>query len=306
MKIKEDRSIGMYILLSICTCGFYGYYFIYSMSLDANTLCTGDGKKTPGLVQFILLSVITCGIYSIYWEYSLGNRLAENAPRYGVNFQENGSSVLMWRIFGLLLCGLGAFVAVHILIKNMNTLAHLYNNGAGGNRQQNAWPNQQIPILQGGVDTASQTPYAEKQGMPQNEESAYTMAEEKWMPDANSAWKPKKEAAHKETDHKEPKPGGLVECCAGIYKGAKFPFEEELIIGRDGACAHIVIDNPKVSRRHCIIRRNSQNGGYLVINTSANGLFYKNGQAFPKDVPVACSAGTVLVIGKSGNEFILK
>ena len=303
MRVKEDRSLGMYILLTICTCGIYSWYFIYTMAQDANTLCSGDGKKTPGLAQYILLSIITCGFYNIYWAYTLGNRLAENAPRYGVDFQENGSSVLLWYLFGAMLCGIGPFVAMHILIKNMNTLAHLYNNGAGENSHQNAWQDQPLLISQNGTDADGQVADAEKQGMHQNEENAYTKPEKDWMPDAGSAWKPKSETKEKP---KASKPSGLVECLGGIYKGAKFPFEEEIVIGRDGACASIVIDNPKVSRRHCIIRYSPQNGGYLVTDTSSNGLFNKQGQAFPKNTPVACSAGTILVIGKSGNEFILK
>lgn len=304
MKVKEDRSIGMYILLSICTCGFYSYYFIYSMSLDANTVCTGDGKKTPGLVQFILLSVITCGFYNIYWEYTLGNRLAENAPRYGTQFQENGSSVLMWRIFGALLCGLGAFVAVHILIKNMNVLAHLYNNGARGGMEWDLQNNECISDALYDWDMPEKDALnKEKGGMPQNDH-VYTKPEEGWIPDKNSAWKPKDEAVEKKKT--VPKPGGLVECINGDYKGAKFSFDAELVIGRDGACANIVINNPKVSRKHCVIRYSPENGGYLVTDESANGVFYKNGQAFPKNTPVACARGTVLVIGRSGNEFILK
>lgn len=302
MKVKEDRNLGMYILLSICTCGFYSYYFIYSMSLDANTLCTGDGKKTPGLVQFILLSVITCGFYAIYWEYCLGNRLAENAPRYGTQFQENGSSVLMWRIFGALLCGIGAFVAVHILIKNMNALAHLYNNGAGRGSEQESWREKEIS-----VEPDMFIPDIETQDALHRETGGYTKPEGGWMPDEDSAWKPKEEKeAERSKKQGTPKPGGLVECLNGDYKGAKFTFDGELVIGRDGACANIVIHNPKVSRKHCVIRYSPENGGYLVTDESANGVFYKSGQAFPKRIPVACGRGTVLVIGRSGNEFILK
>ena len=127
MKIKEDRSLGMYIILSLVTCGIYSYYFLYTMAQDANTVCAGDGKQTAGLVAFILLSLCTCGIYAWFWYYGLGNRLAENAPRYGLTFTEKGTTVLMWLIFGSFLCGIGQFVAMHILIKNMNQLAHAYN-----------------------------------------------------------------------------------------------------------------------------------------------------------------------------------
>ena len=130
-RLKTDRSLAIYILLSICTCGIYSYYFLYSMARDANTICAGDGDKTGGLIAFILLNFITCGIYAIYWEYRLGNRLAENAPRYGLMFQENGTSVLLWHLFGALLCFIGPFIAMNILIKNMNRLSIVYNQYNG-------------------------------------------------------------------------------------------------------------------------------------------------------------------------------
>lgn len=126
-RLKTDRNIVMYVLLTIITCGIYGFYFIYSMAQDVNTACQGDGNKTSGLLAFILLSYVTCGIYAIYWEYSLGNRLASNAYRYGFNFQENGSTVLLWHLVGYLLCGLGPFIAMHILIKNTNAICMAYN-----------------------------------------------------------------------------------------------------------------------------------------------------------------------------------
>ena len=129
--VKTDRSLIMYILLSIITCGIYSWYFIYSLARDVNIMCRADGQKTGGLLAFILLSIITCGFYALYWEYSLGNRLASNAPRYGLNFQENGSTVLLWYLVGLLLCGIGPYIAMHILIKNSNALGIAYNRSIG-------------------------------------------------------------------------------------------------------------------------------------------------------------------------------
>lgn len=134
--LQTDRSLGMYILLTIVTCGIYGYYFIYKMAKDVNTACEGDGKSTSGLAAFILLSIVTCGIYAWVWYYNLGNRLQSNAPRYGLNFTENGTSVLMWLIFGSLLCGIGQFIAMNILIKNSNALCAAYNNLAAQSAPQ--------------------------------------------------------------------------------------------------------------------------------------------------------------------------
>ena len=101
------------------------------MAHDINIASEGDGESTPGLVAFILLSIITCGIYAWYWYYKLGNRLAANAARYGVMIQENGTTVLMWCILGMLICGLGQFVAMYILIKNSNLICSAYNRTHG-------------------------------------------------------------------------------------------------------------------------------------------------------------------------------
>lgn len=97
------------------------------MAQDVNTMCADDNENTAGLMKFILLSIITCGIYSYIWYYKLGNRLASNAPRYGLSFQENGTTVLLCLLLGTLICGIGPFVAMHILIKNTNAMAVAYN-----------------------------------------------------------------------------------------------------------------------------------------------------------------------------------
>ncbi len=125
--IDSERSTLTWLLLTIITCGIYDYYFTYLMARDVNTMCVGDGEETPGLLVFILLSIVTCGFYSYYWYYKIGNRLQANAPRYDLAFQEGGTAVLAWRVFGLLICCLGPIVAMNILIKNMNAMAQRYN-----------------------------------------------------------------------------------------------------------------------------------------------------------------------------------
>ncbi|MBO5159776.1 MAG: DUF4234 domain-containing protein [Lachnospiraceae bacterium] len=133
MMLDQNRSLAKYILLSLVTCGIYSWIFIYHLANDMNTMCEGDGETTPGLVKLILLTLVTCGIYSFIWYYKLGNRLCANAPRYNLTFQENGTTVLMWQLFGALLCGIGPFIAWNIIIKNANALAAQYNNLVRGN-----------------------------------------------------------------------------------------------------------------------------------------------------------------------------
>lgn len=125
--LNSNRGLISYILLSLITCGIYGFFFIYGLAKDINVACSEDGDRTPGLATYIILSLITCGIYSLYWEYKLGNRIANNAPRYGIQMSENGTSILLWRVFGILLCFLGTYVGLNILIKNANTICAAYN-----------------------------------------------------------------------------------------------------------------------------------------------------------------------------------
>lgn len=99
---KTNRSIWMYFLLSLVTCGIYGYVFIYNLAEDVNDICEGDGEKTSGLLAFILLGMVTCGIYYIIWWYKLANRLQANSYRYNVPIQENGTT--FWYGHCLVLC----------------------------------------------------------------------------------------------------------------------------------------------------------------------------------------------------------
>ena len=132
----EQRNFWIFFLLNFITCGIYGIYFWYKFAEDMNRICYGDGKETQNYLIVFLLSLITCGIYYWIWVYGVGNRLQENATRYGYNLTENGTSVLLWMIVGSLLCGFGFYYAQYILINNMNLLAERYNQKYYGGNQQ--------------------------------------------------------------------------------------------------------------------------------------------------------------------------
>ncbi|MBP3239673.1 MAG: DUF4234 domain-containing protein [Oribacterium sp.] len=132
--LSTDRSIVAYVLLGLVTCGIYDLYMLHCIIQDVNITCAGDGKRTAGILEYILFGILTCGIYDYIWLYNLGNRLQNNAPRYGMNFQEGGATILLWWVFGALLCGVGPFISANIIIKNSNALNAAYNNMAA---QQN-------------------------------------------------------------------------------------------------------------------------------------------------------------------------
>jgi hypothetical protein len=131
MPLRTDRSLLIFILLTLVTCGIYLYVFMYYMIKDINTACAGDGDETPGLLVYILLSLVTCGIYSYIWLYKVGERLARNCQRYGYSVTENGTTVLLWFIFGMWLCGIGPFIGWNILINNTNMVCMGYNREHG-------------------------------------------------------------------------------------------------------------------------------------------------------------------------------
>ena len=125
--VSTDRSLLKYILFTLLTCGIYSFFFVHSLAKDVNEMCREDNDKVGGLFAYIVLSMLTCGLYSIYWEYKIANRLQANAPRYGIFISESGSTVLLWTLVGMLLCGLGPLFAMNIVIKNTNQLAYAYN-----------------------------------------------------------------------------------------------------------------------------------------------------------------------------------
>ena len=126
--LSTDRSIVAYILLGIVTCGIYDLYMLHLIIQDVNVTCAGDGKVTKGILEYILFGILTCGIYDYVWLYNLGNRIQNNAPRYGMRFDESGTSIILWWILGAWLCGIGPFYAMHLIIKNTNALNAAYNN----------------------------------------------------------------------------------------------------------------------------------------------------------------------------------
>jgi hypothetical protein len=123
----KKRSLVAVILLSIVTLGIYGLYWIYKLAKDTNTICEGDGHKTRGLLFYFFIGLITFGIYNLVWIFMLGDRLQDNASRYGLQFKEGGTAILLWYLLGSFII-VGPFIALHIIIKNINALAAAYNS----------------------------------------------------------------------------------------------------------------------------------------------------------------------------------
>lgn len=92
----------------------------------------------------------------------------------------------------------------------------------------------------------------------------------------------------------------------GAYAGAELAVEAGgIIMGRDAAEAQLIIDSPKVSRRHCRVVYDNQKKQYIVTDYSSNGTFVGN-RRLTKGVAEILPVGTVIALGDNKNTFRLQ
>jgi uncharacterized membrane protein YhaH (DUF805 family) len=96
---------------------------------------------------------------------------------------------------------------------------------------------------------------------------------------------------------------------AGMYKNVTFPIDdyEEMVIGRDAAFSHIVIDQnaEKISRKHVSIGYDPGEGMYIVTDLSSNGTYMDNGTRLTANVAMKLPRGSVIYLAKPDNSFKL-
>ena len=126
-KVKTDRSLLMYILLTIVTCGIYSLIFMHELAEDVNEMCRDDGKNTQGLLMLILLSFVTCGIYPIIWWYSVCDRIGSAANRRFGKTDFNGGTYLLWVLLGMFVCVILSYVGMYKMFECSNMVANHYN-----------------------------------------------------------------------------------------------------------------------------------------------------------------------------------
>jgi hypothetical protein len=288
-----------YVLLTLVTCGFYSWYFIYKLAADVNAICEGDGEHTNGLLKLILLSLCTCGIYTYIWYYKLGNRLWKNAQRYGLVFAENGTSVLLWQLFGAVVCGIGPFVAMNIIIKNTNALATQYlSRQSGGQQGYNSQYNNQPPHEAAGQPIEPQP----IQPTPQPIELQPVQA----TPQPIQPIQPIQPAQQPQV----PVVSGtqsLGKICgtAGSLSGAEVEVKDgdTIIIGRDPQMSHLIIEDNRVSRKHCGVQYDSGLEKYIIECYSQNGVQLSNNQIIGASQRVMVEPGTSLIFSE-GREVL--
>lgn len=91
--MKQNRSVGLCIVLSIVTCGIYAMYWMYCIHNDVQEVSGVPMSVSGGLV--IVLNIVTCGIYGFYWNYKMGQMLDT------AKGQPNGSSGILYLVLSL-------------------------------------------------------------------------------------------------------------------------------------------------------------------------------------------------------------
>ena len=292
---REDRSLLTYVLLSLVTCGIYDLIFRWKLINDLNDVSSAkdpDGWKSPNLIVLILLTLVTCGIYSWYWIYQVGNTICRTGENYGERIDENGTTLLLWSLFGSLLCGAGIFVTYHLMLKNMNTICRRYNEEF--------------------IDNAAyaQDSYGDSYGY-----DAGGYGNSGSSAQSASSQKRISAAAQQESEETTQMGGwtigmshGAIVCTKGSMQGAEINIldGEMVTIGRDGAASNLVLSDRDISRRHCTVQFNAAENCYYVTDYSSLGTRMNGTVQLDREVPTRCSRGTRIILGQGNNEFILQ
>lgn len=127
-KLKTNRSLIKFILLSIITLGIYALVFYTKVGTDLNRIAGRyDGKKTMNFcLVFFVFALLTCGIVPLIWYHRVSRRIGCELARRGIDYDFDAGTFWLWDILGSLII-VGPFIYQHKLGKAMNLLCEDYN-----------------------------------------------------------------------------------------------------------------------------------------------------------------------------------
>lgn len=111
----QNRSIALCIVLTLVTCGIYGWYWLYCLANDVNLVSGRVNDTSGGMV--VLFTIITCNIYHIYWMYKAGEKIDCARQMRGMPSQNNGILYLILTLFGF------GIIAWALLQSELNNLS---------------------------------------------------------------------------------------------------------------------------------------------------------------------------------------
>ena len=124
--LKTNRSLGLFVLLSIVTFGIYAIVVHYEMTESMNAITRRTGKPFLNFILVLLLSAVTFGIYFYVWNHMFSDRADDESRRRGLFPAVKATDFWLWGVLGSLII-VGPFVYLHKLFTAMNALSVNYN-----------------------------------------------------------------------------------------------------------------------------------------------------------------------------------
>ena len=95
----KKRNIALCIIFSFITGGIYLLYWFVCLTNDANETA-GEICPTRGGTA-LLLTIVTCGIYGWYWSYKMGEKVEVIRTKGGMPTGDMSILFLILQFFGL-------------------------------------------------------------------------------------------------------------------------------------------------------------------------------------------------------------
>ncbi len=112
----QNRSIVLWILITLFTCGIGGLVWLYLLVEDINKV-SEDTNAFSG-IMVILLSLVTCSIYTYIWMWKAGKQINQAKESRGMSADSNMPLIyLLLAIFGF------GIVAYALMQNDLNNLA---------------------------------------------------------------------------------------------------------------------------------------------------------------------------------------
>lgn len=128
MKLRTNRGLLKFILLTIVTLGIYAIVCFSHVSSEINKVAGPyDHRKTLHFcLVFFILTPITAGIFNLIWWSMLCSRMDDELTRRNIEYKFGAGTYWGWSFFGSLIL-VGPFIFLYKFFKAMNLLNADYN-----------------------------------------------------------------------------------------------------------------------------------------------------------------------------------
>ena len=91
-----------------------------------------------------------------------------------------------------------------------------------------------------------------------------------------------------------------LRCISGELRGFSVIMKDgdEIIIGRDPSIADIVVNDKKISRKHCMIMYSIMDDMFYIIDYSKNGVAIENNEKIEKGIKTQLPSGTRIFLSE--------